>query len=573
LTNSMPSTASFEKRPELYSLNNGRRTKEQVCTTDPEVIELITQTVNEYFDKYPDAICYSLCPDDNPDFCECERCRAMDTGAVWERENKPIVTDRYVLFVSQVAERIQKRHPGKLVSMYAYINHSTPPIYMPVSPYVAVFFTTSVYCGGHGIGDTRCRSRMEMKSDLSRWAELCPNMYIYEYDPIPYNAELPWPLFGARAREMPLYRKMGIKGISIEGHCSWATLSPNHWVTAQCLWNADQSVESLLRDFCNGFFGQTENPVNNDIATAMFDYYNTLEQALARYEPKIEWGLDDIPKIYTPEIMRACRDSLDKAIHLANERPAGDVKERLAMVDIGFRYLERYLDCLRMAQEGVDFDTFNRAYTDCSKLIDQMTATNSDFIEVHSAYPGLGDGLSDIIATQYRKESGLVTTWNAIGPFDNVNRRGHDSIYPPELKIDLDATYNGMEGPVKWKVISTPEDEGYVNLLDHFSPNEFVTVYALNYLHVDRDVDVQLRIGSNDTLKVWLGGEQVWEFGSGRPAKLDEDIIPVHLKAGCTPVLLKISQLGLNWGFYFRVTDTEGTPEQDVKCTLSPNAE
>ena len=60
---------------------------------------------------------------------------------------------------NQVAERLQERHPGKMVSMYAYINHSTPPVQTPVSPYVVIFFTTSVYCGGHGIDrDARAAS-------------------------------------------------------------------------------------------------------------------------------------------------------------------------------------------------------------------------------------------------------------------------------------------------------------------------------------------------------------------------------------------------------------------------------
>ena len=36
--------------------------------------------------------------------------------------------------------------------------------------------------------------------------------FIYEYDPTPFNAELPWPMYGTHARSMPDYKAMGIRG-------------------------------------------------------------------------------------------------------------------------------------------------------------------------------------------------------------------------------------------------------------------------------------------------------------------------------------------------------------------------
>lgn len=569
---SLPSSASFEERPELYSLVDGKRRPQQVCTSNPEVVELIAQTVNAFFDKYPEALCYSLCPDDNDDFCECETCEALDTGGFDVDRQKPVVTDRYVTFLNQVAEGIQERHPGKMVSMYAYINHSTPPVRTPVSPYVVIFFTTSVYCGGHGIGDAHCASRMRMKADLAEWARVCPNVYIYEYDPVPGNVELPWPLYGARTREMPVYRAMGIQGISMESHCSWATLSPNHWVSARGLWDADLSVETLLQDYCRGFFGLPGDD-GRHVVEAMSTFYRTLEQALARHKPKIEWGHRDIPDIYTSRTIGTCRTALNKALEKAanSSHPnAVAVLERLRMVDVGFRFLERYLDGVGSDRKGGDFQTIQAAYDDCKKLIDEMVATNTDFIEVESSRPGLKEALGEIVNTSYGKESGLISTWNAIGPFDNAEFKGHATAYPPERTIDLGATYDGVNGPVGWNTISAGEGRGFVNLLHHFTPTDWVTIYALTYLHTERAMDAELRVGSNDSVKVWLDGKSVWDFGGERGAVFDDDVIPVRLEPGWTPVLLKVSQSGNKWGFFFRVTDREGHPVPSVTSALKP---
>jgi hypothetical protein len=168
---------------------------------------------------------------------------------------------------------------------------------------------------------------------------------------------------------------------------------------------------------------------------------------------------------------------------------------------------------------------------------------------------------------RFPEELGLVTTWNAIGPFDNAGHEGHNKAYPPEEEIDLKAEYEGLNGPVRWKQIS---GMGYVDLAGQFTPKDWTTVYALNYIHSDQDRDVQLRIGSNDTVKVWLDRDLVWEYNQGRGSVVDDDIVPVHLKAGVTPVLLKVSQSGLNWGFHFRITDVEGNPIEGVRVETAP---
>ena len=68
-------------------------------------------------------------------------------------DGHPNITDRLQVYLNAVAQGIQVKHPGKMVATYAYVNYSIPPAREAVDPHVAVVFTTSVYCGGHGIGD------------------------------------------------------------------------------------------------------------------------------------------------------------------------------------------------------------------------------------------------------------------------------------------------------------------------------------------------------------------------------------------------------------------------------------
>jgi GNAT superfamily N-acetyltransferase len=74
-----------------------------------------------------------------------------------------------------------------------------------------------------------------------------------------------------------------------------------------------------------------------------------------------------------------------------------------------------------------------------------------------------------------------------------------------------------------------------------------------------------LRIGSCDGIKVWLNGEQVWSNNKNRKAKIDEDIVPVQLSAGRNELLLKMVNHEANdWGFYCRITDSNGKQIPDL---------
>jgi hypothetical protein len=210
----------------------------------------------------------------------------MDTFFI----GKPIITDRYIHFLNAVARGIQKKHPGKKVSTYAYVIYSKPPVREKIDPHVVVVFTSSVYCGAHGIGDLGCSSRQEMKRDLAGWTEAASDVYIYDYDPTPYNAELPWPLFGARFREMSDYLAMGIKGFSFESHNSWATLAPNFYVAAKVMWNANLNIDLLMDDYMQHFFAECDGP--------MSEYYRILEEALSSSSDYVEWGQLMYPRIF-----------------------------------------------------------------------------------------------------------------------------------------------------------------------------------------------------------------------------------------------------------------------------------
>jgi hypothetical protein len=164
-----------------------------------------------------------------------------------------------------------------------------------------------------------------------------------------------------------------------------------------------------------------------------------------------------------------------------------------------------------------------------------------------------------------------VTDWLLVGPFASDNRlAAHHAVLPPEREPDPRAEYDGMNGKVRWQEHHQPGPNTSVDLTRVFKPTERVCAYALCFVSSPVEQEAQLRFASNDAGKVWLGGRLVHDYPREGSAELDRDIVPIRLPKGTTPILLKITNNLHNWGFFFRLTDSQGRQLKNVKFSLSP---
>jgi len=169
------------------------------------------------------------------------------------------------------------------------------------------------------------------------------------------------------------------------------------------------------------------------------------------------------------------------------------------------------------------------------------------------------------------RDFATVTEWMVIGPFANEgDLGGHNIVYPPEQGIDLAAAYSGLNGDVRWMKCSMEGKRVSVDFTKIFQPTEQVCAYALCYVTTPAERSAQIRIGTNDSGKAWLGGRLIYDYPQEGTALLDRDIIPVTLPAGTTPILIKVCNNRLNWGFVFRITDTEGRPLDNIQYGFLP---
>ncbi len=162
-----------------------------------------------------------------------------------------------------------------------------------------------------------------------------------------------------------------------------------------------------------------------------------------------------------------------------------------------------------------------------------------------SVYRNLGPEAAKVSAES------AVGKWFYCGPFDNTNRIGFNTPYPPEANVDLKAVYAGKGGAkVAWK--EGKFTDGQVNSLTILPDNNNVTCYLYREFYSGGTTDLPASFGSDDSLVVFLNGQKILAEDVDRGAVPDQSKAVLKLKPGKNQLLLKIGQGTGDFAFYFR---------------------
>lgn len=118
----------------------------------------------------------------------------------------------------------------------------------------------------------------------------------------------------------------------------------------------------------------------------------------------------------------------------------------------------------------------------------------------------------------------------------------------------------GFEGPLAraepWRAALAAED-GFLPLGAHVEPNQFVVADARFELDSpDRRV-VTLRLGSDDWLRVFVNGAELYRNRIHRAPRPDQDFVVAPLRAGRNEIILRVANEDGGYGLFCRVSDPQ----------------
>jgi len=168
------------------------------------------------------------------------------------------------------------------------------------------------------------------------------------------------------------------------------------------------------------------------------------------------------------------------------------------------------------------------------------------------------------------QSNAFIRDWLICGPFPNepgagmatdflVQSGGETGIKPVAGLAHAGAAT--PQGIVAWQPV-VADASGKLDFVRYLSPNQNNVAYAAAIIRCDQKTHALLKTGSNDRLKLWLNGKEIYQYPDVRAGGPDADHIQVQLHKGDNLLLAKVDQAGGSWWLYSRLESLFAVDDQ-----------
>jgi hypothetical protein len=182
------------------------------------------------------------------------------------------------------------------------------------------------------------------------------------------------------------------------------------------------------------------------------------------------------------------------------------------------------------------------------------------------------------VDTRWWQRLGGIQDWLVLAP---VQLREQE-----DLSRDLDQQQLSEEGQVDRRAGDEETIDGQqltwqrattsncvLDLQKVTSPNEdHCLAYAVTHIYSDAPRErVRLLVGSDDLAKLYLNGQFIYEFRSGRAAIPADDELLIDLRKGKNVLVCKVIDMTQNWGLSVQIVGDDYRPIPGVTTGLEPS--
>lgn len=240
----VPPETYFASNPEYYALRGGKRVATQLCLSNFDVLALVTENLEKEIAANPKAKYWSVSPEDNFGYCECDECKAMN-----DQDGSPTGS------VIQFADKIAEAFPDKVISTLAYqYSRAAPTMTLPRDN-VNVMFCNIECNRSRPIADDPTSA--SFVKDMVDWAAITKNILVWDYIIQFKNLVSPFPNFHTLQPNIKFFVDHNVKGIFEQGNREvggeFADL--RSYVVSKLLIDPNASTDALIKDFCDGYYG------------------------------------------------------------------------------------------------------------------------------------------------------------------------------------------------------------------------------------------------------------------------------------------------------------------------------
>ncbi|MBD3184544.1 DUF4838 domain-containing protein [Candidatus Poribacteria bacterium] len=252
----LPPEKYFADHPEYFMLDEkGKRITHQLCTTNPDVIQLVIESVREFLKNNPHTEIISVSKTDGGRTCQCENCRGLD-----EAEGSEMASLLYL--VNKVGEAIEDEYPDLVISTLAYLETVKPPKTMRPGKNIAIRLCNDSV--GSWVHPFTPAEQCQFGKLLKAWSAIHDRIHIWDYVVNFSHYLAPMPNMHVIAKNIRFFVENNAEGIMTQG----AYQSPGaerdwmrSWVIAKLTWDPSRNISQLMQDFIWGHYGNAAQAI------------------------------------------------------------------------------------------------------------------------------------------------------------------------------------------------------------------------------------------------------------------------------------------------------------------------
>lgn len=363
-SNILPPGKFGEEHPEYYALVEGERDhilydvkhRNQLCTSNPEVIQLSIDYVRNYFNQHPEADGVSISPNDGKGWCMCPDCRALDIpgyNMLNRGELHPVLTDRMMTWAGAIGNAVARSYPDKYLTMLAYSLYRDPPKKTTLPPNVIA--QLNIYSEEFVFAEKKEEEEVLMQE----WSRFCPSLGIYEYMEQQKWVGLPKNYYPQLADMLKRYYAIGTRFFETQAGMGFAVNGMNYYVLGKILWDVSLDYRDIVSDYCKHGFGEGWQEVEAyfellaDRWERIPEYENLGNDLFAYRTAGDVYSL--LQNLYPEAVLEEASSHLKRAASICT---SNEVRDRIAFLQKGLEWTERTLKGIEMVreleEEGID---------------------------------------------------------------------------------------------------------------------------------------------------------------------------------------------------------------------------
>ncbi|MEI7956397.1 MAG: DUF4838 domain-containing protein, partial [Verrucomicrobiota bacterium] len=255
-----------------------------ICTSNPDVRELILQGLIGYIEKdraaaksagCPPPTIYSISQNDDNGYCVCPKCKTM-----LEREGSfsGVLLD----FINEIARKIKIKYPDIYIHTLAYTFTLEPPKLIKAEDNVIVQVCNlgsewyPLACAEH-LRSVLHEDNKHFHDILNRWSKVANHLAIWDYWSIYKSQQVPYCNVSTIQPDLKYYHDKKVELFFTQAGDDLTRMSftaLKEWLGFKMLQNPDRPARGLINLFMRGYYGAAANE--------MVEYLDYLELRIAQ---------------------------------------------------------------------------------------------------------------------------------------------------------------------------------------------------------------------------------------------------------------------------------------------------